>query len=593
MKRKYLVLGKIGLVLIEIVFVFSFRAWAVGTLIPIFSITYDGPTPVNDKASGIAISQSGNIIVIGKVWNGANNDYFTIKYNNDLSVVLASATYNGIANGNDSVHGITIDQVGNIIITGTSWNGSNFDYCTVKYNNDLSLLLNQAIYDGGDMDSASEVAVDGNGNIFVFGTSYIGTNRDYFTIKYNDDLSVVLASTVYNGPGDHIDWGNAIVVDHEENILVTGACYNGMDNDYYTIKYNNDLSSQLGLVTYNGNGNDYDTAFGITVDQAGNIIVTGRIYNGPGVPITLDYFTIKYDSNFVAIASATYASNPSGGDYAHGVAVDGKGNIIITGRAYNGTNVDYFTIKYDQNLIVIASAAYNGVGNGDDEALGIVIDNNGNIIVTGYSDNGVKFNFFTIKYLGSPTISSIFPLGGNQGETLGLIINGLNFYEGADITFNGTGILVNSVNFISSMEIRANITVASDALSGMRDTTVTNIDEASGMLVSGFEIRENISYQDGENSRFVKLSPKIITPNGDGINDVANFIFTNPNNETVEGMIFDLSGSVVKDGLVQNSDTSLIWDGRDDSGSCVSGKVYMYQIKIGGKVFNGTVVVAK
>ena len=74
---------------------------------------------------------------------------------------------------------------------------------------------------------------------------------------------------------------------------------------------------------------------------------------------------------------------------------------------------------------------------------------------------------------------------------------------------------------------------------------------------------------------------------------MANFIFTNPNNETVEGMIFDLSGSVVRDNLPSSSVTSLTWGGKDNSGSIVSGKVYIYQIKIGGKVFNGTVVLAK
>ncbi len=294
------------------------------------------------------------------------------------------------------------------------------------------------------------------------------------------------------------------------------------------------------------------------------------------------------------LSSATYAGPGNSMDIVYGAAIDEGGNIFVTGYVNDGTNNNYFTIKYNNDLsVVLASATYNGPANDDDWASGIAIDGRGNIIVTGRSFNGTNADYFTIKYLGPPQIFSLSPFFASTGETLDVVINGLNFYNGAEIIFGGVGIAVNSVNFISAVQLQVNITIDDYAMSGSRDITVTNIDEASGMLVSGFEIRENISYQEEEKSRFVKLSPKIITPNGDGINDVANFIFTNPNNETVEGMIFDLSGSVVRDNLPFSSTTSLTWDGRDNNGSCVSGKVYVYQIKIGGKVFNGTGVLAK
>ncbi|MFH1282155.1 MAG: gliding motility-associated C-terminal domain-containing protein, partial [bacterium] len=87
--------------------------------------------------------------------------------------------------------------------------------------------------------------------------------------------------------------------------------------------------------------------------------------------------------------------------------------------------------------------------------------------------------------------------------------------------------------------------------------------------------------------------PRIITPNGDGWNDYVNFVFENPLDSEVKGEIMDVRGSWVaelKVGVVANS---LMWDGRDSKGNVCSAGVYMYQIKCEGKIFTGTVVIAR
>ncbi len=82
---------------------------------------------------------------------------------------------------------------------------------------------------------------------------------------------------------------------------------------------------------------------------------------------------------------------------------------------------------------------------------------------------------------------------------------------------------------------------------------------------------------------------KIITPNGDGKNDIATFLFANPlDNTKIE--IFDMTGHRIRT-LFSATDNG--WDGRDENGSVVESGVYIYQFKTDGKLVSGLVAVAK
>lgn len=89
------------------------------------------------------------------------------------------------------------------------------------------------------------------------------------------------------------------------------------------------------------------------------------------------------------------------------------------------------------------------------------------------------------------------------------------------------------------------------------------------------------------------LSSRVITPNGDGLNDVAIFTYDpGPRSAAASGRIFDLQGAGVSSmvpGLVPNT---LTWDGRINGVPAASG-VYVYRITGDGKTFTGTIVVAR
>ena len=89
----------------------------------------------------------------------------------------------------------------------------------------------------------------------------------------------------------------------------------------------------------------------------------------------------------------------------------------------------------------------------------------------------------------------------------------------------------------------------------------------------------------------VGISTRVITPNGDGLNDTVVFIVDNPKDSAAAGKVFDLWGSLVAE-MTKRGDGNLEWNGRS-RGSAVSSGVYVYQIQSEEKTFTGAVLVIR
>jgi hypothetical protein len=90
----------------------------------------------------------------------------------------------------------------------------------------------------------------------------------------------------------------------------------------------------------------------------------------------------------------------------------------------------------------------------------------------------------------------------------------------------------------------------------------------------------------------VQMSGKIVTPNGDGINDTV--AFTLPANLTgsPRAEVYDVRGHRVAN-LAPVSANQLRWDGRDYAGRVVSSGVYLVQISEDAALWSGLVAVAR
>jgi hypothetical protein len=298
------------------------------------------------------------------------------------------ARYDGPGNGTDDATAVTTDGFGHVYVTGLSvGTGGHSDFATIAYDSNLDQLW-VARYDGpaGLGDGAYAIATDGSGNVYVTGLSIgVGTNFDYATIKY-DSSGHELWVARYNGPGNGVDWAKAIAVDSSGNVYVTGYSLGiGSFSDYATVAYGPN-GAQLWVARYNGPANGPDAATAIAIDGSGNVYVTGT---SPGSGTGYDYATVSYDPAGSQRWVARY--DRSGlDDYAFALATDSSGHVYVTGGGFgrSGTD-DYVTIAYGSSGNALWVAKYDGPAGGDDSAYAMAIDSSGNVCVTGFSGVGI------------------------------------------------------------------------------------------------------------------------------------------------------------------------------------------------------------
>ncbi len=418
-----------------------------------------------DTGYDIAVDSAGNAYVTGSTFStnfptvgaiqgtpGAFGDVFVTKINPTGSAIVYS-TYIG-GSESESGAGIAVDLAGNAYITGTTestnfptiepiYGDSNLvDGFVTKINATGSAILYSTYIGGSGEDRANSIAVDQSGSAFVTGVTASndfptvnpiqssnrggGFNRDVFVSRVNPAGSSLVYST-YLGSNEE-DTANRIAVDEQSNAYVTGFtrgfnfpianaiqstnASQSTERDAFVTKING-AGSALVYSTYLG-GFSYDEGYGIAVDSARNVYVTGSTdsTNFPTVnPIQgmfagiSDAFITKINSAGSAIVYSTYLGGfhfeGGGEDIGYGIAVDQGGKAIVTGRT-NSSNfpvinplqstsrgqTELFVAKVNQAGSAFIYSTYLG-GTDRDRASSIALNSDGDAHITGttYSVN--------------------------------------------------------------------------------------------------------------------------------------------------------------------------------------------------------------
>ncbi len=347
---------------------------------------------------------------------------------------------------------IKIDGLGNVYIVGNfngttdfdpgngsfliTSNGNNLNYYDMficKLNNNGDFIWAKTL--GNDKnDIAFKVAIDQNNNPIIIGnftgivdfdpnngvfnlSSQTVSASDIFIWKLNGSGELIWAK-VFGGEGE--DYGRSISIDNNGNIITTGAFNNWADFD--------GILGATGFITTNGiddafvckhdslgnfiwvrkiGGTSWDMGKDLTIDLDRNIYVTGSFYSSitpiPGLTLNAigsdDLFICKLNENGDIVWAKS--GGGTGGDALRSIVY--KNNCLyLAGDFYNQVDFDFNAGTYNltstgNNDIFISKITDNGDfiwakkmgGSNGDLSSSITVDNNENIILTGfYSDYG-------------------------------------------------------------------------------------------------------------------------------------------------------------------------------------------------------------
>ncbi len=391
---------------------------------------YNGNGNGDDYALDLQLDNSGNVYVTGTTYENTTDSLNTITIMYDASGNQQwLSTYNGNGSGNDVGAALFVDNsTGEIFVAGSEWEGSSalYDFLVLKYDNSGNQQW-AANFDNVNLnDGAIRVTVNpGTGNVEAGGaTQTTSTNRKYLVLELDNSSGSYINHYTSSSNTFGIDNLTDLKVDALGNVYVTGAVLNTTTGfDIRTIK----LDTALNVIwssTYAGSLDDMGNA--LVVDANNNVIVTG--YTNTTTQ-GRNYVTIKYNSAGTQQWAAVFNGSANSNDSATAIAVRDTNKIYVTGYSNNGSSKDYYTIRYDAQGNEIWGIGFNSIINGDDRAFELANDTTGQIYVTGQTKvNDSTYVYNTVKYIEKSTMlpddtisftSSSFVFTENRGQVFG------------------------------------------------------------------------------------------------------------------------------------------------------------------------------
>ncbi|HPQ65844.1 MAG TPA: SBBP repeat-containing protein [bacterium] len=370
-------------------------------------------------------SSAGSSVLYSTFIGGANSDTgYGVAVNSAFEAVVTGYTY--------STDFPTVNPY-------QASRNAEWDFFVVMLSSTGSSLIYSTYLGGNGNDYGRAVALDTDSNAYITGWSlssdfptvnpcqaYYAGYRDVTVSKLSSTGSELLYSTYCGGFDD--DQGYAIAVDGDGEAWVGGSTesgfypylfptvnayqssFGGGSCDAFLFRLSSDGARLLYSTYFGGNGDDYAYAVGLAPDGGACLVGKASSTNFPTVnPFQAsrasssgDAFAARFAPGGSSLVYSTYIGGVDGSSQFQGIGVDGQGGVFAGGYTYAEsfpTVRPYQAGMLSTNDVIITRFSPSGSslvystflgGTHNDYAYGFAIDANQDAYITGYT-NAVDF----------------------------------------------------------------------------------------------------------------------------------------------------------------------------------------------------------
>jgi len=400
--------------------------------------------------------------------------------------------------------------------------------CVFAQNPSFDWVVNAG---GSDQLGSSGTVVDSLGHIYTTGY-FRGTvdfdpsdevfeltsagDRDMFVQKLDQDGAFLWVRRI---GGSGLDWGSGIAIDMDLNVCITGFFEGAIDidptNGFTSARSEGNRDAFILKLGTAGNflwgqslgSSNVDYGLAVTFDHFNNICATGYFSDtvdfDPGdetFELTsnglIDIYVLKLDKEGKFIWAVQLGGNRS--DRGLELAADALGNVILTGVFnldvdFDPSNEKYvlsskgsediFVMKLDEAGAFVWVNSFGGVE--ADWSSGMVVDNDGNVYVTGYFNGDVNFNQGNDhSLLSSIGESDVYVLKLNKAGEFQWVsqFGGTGTEQGRALAVDDLGHVIVAGHFEASCDFDPGPEELNLTSNGERDIFITKLNRAGNLL---------------------------------------------------------------------------------------------------------------